>query len=373
MTYVDELRQLSHAVRRAAEAEKEAEIRQPLENAERAAETLAQSWSGSPIGYHSRVYYGTFSPPPPGAHFNSEWGLYEGFFGSTGDWQEYSIQQINDKLRELQDGTSLADISLSVKATEEVFIEAQHEVKSILSSILQARSDSYLEKILQEVDSVSIMHVHELSNALLPRGQFMSRDSAAISQGLKLPQHQHLWTEAAEVRSTFEACRKLRLLIDRSANHLDRKIEGTVRMGRQVGERIFIGHGRSAQWRELKDFIDERLALPWDEFNRVPVAGVTTVSRLTEMLDRAAFAFLIMTAEDEVQEGDTRARQNVIHEVGLFQGRLGFERAIVMLEEGCAEFSNIDGLSQIRFPAGNIGARFEDVRRVLEREGLLDT
>ena len=30
-----------------------------------------------------------------------------------------------------------------------------------------------------------------------------------------------------------------------------------------------------------------------------------------------------------------KARMNVIHEVGLFQGRLGFERAIVLLEEGC--------------------------------------
>jgi predicted nucleotide-binding protein len=45
---------------------------------------------------------------------------------------------------------------------------------------------------------------------------------------------------------------------------------------------------------------------------------------------------------------------NVIHEVGLFQGRLGFKRAIVLLEEGCKEFSNIQGLGQIRYPKGNI-------------------
>jgi predicted nucleotide-binding protein len=61
----------------------------------------------------------------------------------------------------------------------------------------------------------------------------------------------------------------------------------------------------------------------------------------------------------------------VIHEVGLFQGRLGFAKAIVLLEEGCTEFSNIHGLGQIRFPKGNVRAIFEDVRSVLEREGLL--
>jgi predicted nucleotide-binding protein len=64
---------------------------------------------------------------------------------------------------------------------------------------------------------------------------------------------------------------------------------------------------------------------------------------------------------------------NVIHEVGLFQGRLGFTKAIVLLEEGCAEFSNIHGLGQLRFPRGNIRAIFEDIRQVLEREGLLET
>ena len=63
---------------------------------------------------------------------------------------------------------------------------------------------------------------------------------------------------------------------------------------------------------------------------------------------------------------------NAVHEAGLFQGRLGFMRAIVLLEEGCEQFSNIEGLGQIRFPCGNISAAFEEIRRVLEREGLID-
>jgi predicted nucleotide-binding protein len=111
--------------------------------------------------------------------------------------------------------------------------------------------------------------------------------------------------------------------------------------------------------------------LPCDEFNRVPVAGVTTIARLMQMLDDAAIAFLIMTAEDEQAGGKVHARMNVIHEAGLFQGRLGFERAIIMLEEGCEEFSNVHGLGQIRFPKGKISDAFEEVRRVLEREGLI--
>ena len=76
-----------------------------------------------------------------------------------------------------------------------------------------------------------------------------------------------------------------------------------------------------------------------------------------------------MTAEDEHADGTKHARENVIHEVGLFQGRLGFNRAIVILEDGCAEFSNIAGLDQLRY-TGNLVSISEEIRRVLEREGI---
>lgn len=158
--------------------------------------------------------------------------------------------------------------------------------------------------------------------------------------------------------------------------HLQRIIEGleklpSIAQTPSLGKRIFIGHGRSLLWRELKDFIAERLNLPWDEFNREAVAGYSTSERLQTMMEQAGFAFLIMTAEEEGADAKLRARPNVIHEVGLFQGHLGLNRAIVLLEDGCAEFSNIIGLSQIRFPTGGISARFEEVRRVLERERFI--
>ena len=97
------------------------------------------------------------------------------------------------------------------------------------------------------------------------------------------------------------------------------------------GGKIFIGHGRSPVWREIKDFVSERLELPWDEFNREATPGLTTSERLSQMLEQASFAFLVMTAEDEHVNATLHARENVIHEVGLFQGRLGPRRAIVVL------------------------------------------
>ena len=109
---------------------------------------------------------------------------------------------------------------------------------------------------------------------------------------------------------------------------------------------IFIGHGHSPMWMELKIFLGERLGLPVDEYSRVSSAGKPTTDRLLEMMETAKAAFLLMTGEDETAEGSLRARENVVHEAGLFQGRLGFERAIVLLEDGCEEFSNIVGLGR---------------------------
>jgi hypothetical protein len=137
------------------------------------------------------------------------------------------------------------------------------------------------------------------------------------------------------------------------------------------GARVFFGHGRSSDWRELKDYVHDRLHLAVDEFNMESVAGLSTFERLDDMLGGAVFAFLVMTAEDEHGDGKLHARENVVHELGLFQGHLGRMRAIIVKEDGCAEFSNIIGLSQIRFPKGTVRAAFDDVRHVLEREGII--
>ena len=137
------------------------------------------------------------------------------------------------------------------------------------------------------------------------------------------------------------------------------------------GRTVFLGHGRSEAWRELSTFLREELGLAYQEFDRDSSAGMTIVARLEEMLKKSGFALLVMTAEDESSDGKLNPRMNVVHEAGLFQGKLGFKRAIILLEEGCEEFSNIHGLKHIPFSPGNIKSSFEDIRRVLKREGLI--
>ncbi len=160
---------------------------------------------------------------------------------------------------------------------------------------------------------------------------------------------------------------------DRVARRLP-AIERLVAMLSQgpAGHKVFIGHGRSSEWLKLRIFLSQSLALPCDEFNIESVAGFQTGDRLEGMLNAATLAFLVLTGEDEHTDGSLHARQNVIHEVGLFQAKLGMRRAIVMLEAGCNRPSNLDGLTTINFPKGDVMARSELVRGVLVREQLLD-
>ncbi len=132
--------------------------------------------------------------------------------------------------------------------------------------------------------------------------------------------------------------------------------------------RVFIGHGQSTQWRDLKDHLHEKHGYDVEAYEVGVRAGHTIRDILDDMLTKSSIAILVMTGEDATEEGHLRARQNVIHELGLFQGRVGFSRAIILLEEGTEEFSNIHGINQIRFGNQNIKETFGEVLATLRRE-----
>lgn len=132
--------------------------------------------------------------------------------------------------------------------------------------------------------------------------------------------------------------------------------------------KIFIGHGGSPQWRNLKDHLHDQHGYDVVAYETGSRAGHTIRDVIAEMLDKSSFAILIMTGEDNMGDGTVRARQNVIHEIGLFQGRLGFTKAVVLKEEGTEEFSNIHGVNHVRYTKDNIKETFGDVLAVLKRE-----
>ena len=134
--------------------------------------------------------------------------------------------------------------------------------------------------------------------------------------------------------------------------------------------RVFIGHGRANDWQTLlidlqKHDIDVRA------FETGARAGHTIRDILAGALRDTDLALLVLTGEDEQLDGHMRARQNVVHEAGLFQAKLGWDRAILLIEDGVEEFSNAAGVIHLNFPPGGIRGVVGDVLAVIRREGLL--
>lgn len=136
----------------------------------------------------------------------------------------------------------------------------------------------------------------------------------------------------------------------------------------QTQPHIFIGHGRHPAWRDLKDHLHEKHGFAVDAYETGARAGYSIKEFLEECQGDTDFALLVHTAEDEDSLGELHARENVVHETGLFQGRLGLRRAIVLREDGCKEFSNLAGVQEIRFSKANIRETFGEVLATIKRE-----
>jgi len=366
---IAELRAIHNELTNLSAALSAPDFTKPLMALDESAKNVGKAWSGSWLGYQSQVYYKDLQPPPAGAHFSVEWGFDVWESETQGEWQEFTVDEIRNSIIE---NAGSPDISECQKVSEKYrasIEEKRDEIASILRAAQHTCNDLFLSKLIEEAEGARPLTEIDFLRRMQSSREIMSRDRLAVGQGLQIPTHIGMLAKVAGILAPQTASHALANIARKAISHLERLAKQEAKVER-IGTNVFIGHGRSKEWKDLKDFISDRMRLPWDEFNRVPVAGIPNTVRLATMLDAAAIAFLVLTGEDEARDGAMQARMNVVHEAGLFQGRLGFTRAIVMLEEGCQEFSNIEGLGQIRFPKDNIKAAFHEVELVLEREGL---
>jgi predicted nucleotide-binding protein len=368
---IDELKAIASELTAFQESFDSSESFKLLERLKRAASDVAQSWSRSWLGYHSHVYYSDLATPPPGHHFSIEWGFDPALGETTGDWREFKAGVVEREVYRRAGDPDLSTAKRTSKTGKSLFLSKKETLVSILHALVSTSNEPYWQKLLEEANGVISITKNQFISAMMPKGKIMTRDTLAGTHGLQTPPHISVLGDVAEIQGPAIACQNLATVARKTFSHLERT-QKRARGEARIGTNVFIGHGGSKIWRELKDFVNDRLHLPWDEFNRVPVAGNANIARLSDMLEAAAVALIVMTAEDEQRDGKVRARENVVHEAGLFQGRLGFTKAIILLEDGCEEFSNIKGLGHIRFPKGNISACFGEIRRVLEREGLIE-
>jgi predicted nucleotide-binding protein len=130
--------------------------------------------------------------------------------------------------------------------------------------------------------------------------------------------------------------------------------------------KVFITHGRAHDWTEVQAFIEKDMEITTLELAQEPNRGRTILQKLDEESSSCSFAVIIMTGDDQDADGNNRARENVMHEIGYFQGKYGLSAVCLLHEEGTSIPSNIHGLVYIPFPKGYISATFGALMRELK-------
>jgi hypothetical protein len=119
--------------------------------------------------------------------------------------------------------------------------------------------------------------------------------------------------------------------------------------------RVFVGHGRSSVWSRVVIYLRDEHQLEAESYETASHTSEHIVDILKDYLDRCNVAVIVMTADDVTALGTPRARQIVIQESGLFQGRHGFGRVFLLQEARTEDFFKHSGIANNTIQRKNRG------------------
>jgi predicted nucleotide-binding protein len=130
--------------------------------------------------------------------------------------------------------------------------------------------------------------------------------------------------------------------------------------------RVFVSHGRSNDWRAVQSFIEKDVGLSTLELAQEPNMGRTIIEKLIDGAGRCDSAVIVMTGDDTAKPDEARVRENVMHEIGYFQGVYGRTGVVLLHEEGVNIPTNLSGVAYVPFPREDIEAAFHVLQRELK-------
>lgn len=203
--------------------------REELDKLQEASENIGKSWSGSWLGYHSKVYYKDLQPAPPGARFSKEWGLMHtiAIEDTIGDWVEHDFDTVVDRIYQTADNPDLKKYNFLIREAGSCFEESKAKLLSILSIIKKSqKEDRYLTDLIEEIKKLKIFSEAYFIEYLRPSGQQMSRDSVAIQNGLQIPPHISVIAKIYAILNPFDSCVELSKMAKKSVLHIKNLEEG---------------------------------------------------------------------------------------------------------------------------------------------------
>jgi hypothetical protein len=173
---------------------------------------VEQTWSGSYIGWHGKMYFRDFEKPQHYERFSGEWGDIRGM---PAGWEEKDADQVRAKLDDLiGGGFSVATFEDRVSAVRAGLADLRAEVDLMLSAI-SIPSSGKSREYLKELDALALGNVKgDFARARMPT-QRMSRDTEALAQGTCLPSWLYFEGLAVEAGKTVEWLEQYKKIIRR--------------------------------------------------------------------------------------------------------------------------------------------------------------
>lgn len=118
-------------------------------------------------------------------------------------------------------------------------------------------------------------------------------------------------------------------------------------------KKVFIVHGHNESVKQSVARTLENIGLTPIILAEQPDKGRTVIEKFEKEGNDVGFAVVLLTADDKGRKNkartmQSRARQNVVFEMGYFMALLGRERVMLLLQEGVEEPSDLKGIVYTR-------------------------
>ena len=144
----------------------------------------------------------------------------------------------------------------------------------------------------------------------------------------------------------------------------------------KMGNAVFVVHGRDTGRKDtVVRFLKEDLSLQTVVLQEEPGGGFSVIEKFERYAAQAGFALALFTPDDvgslgsSTESTQSRARQNVIFELGYFVGKLGRSRVRALKVGDVEMLSDYEGV--IYTTMDDAGGWKEELRRELRNAGLL--
>jgi predicted nucleotide-binding protein len=251
-------------------------------------------------------------------------------------------QQINDRISKGQEllKFSVRQQALSYNPYGERYIEYYEPEKNNFFSEYKKWNKFNIELLEQSFDAPENKYKNEYEN---------TASSFFIGTDIVKEQKEDIQRQITVLESFIERLSLIPATIEiKNENKIEQKFTN----------KIFIVHGHNELIKQIVARTLSQLKLDPIILHEKPEEGKTIVEKFEKNSSDVNFAIILLTADDEGKakretEYKSRARQNVVFEMGYFIGKLGREKVFLLLDNGVDKPGDLDGIVYVPIDAAD--------------------